>query len=86
MPAHQPGVDAGAVAEQRPDDGDDAFLGREVEWRSALAILLHRNVGVSQTILIAERALQTYFHNTSKCFHTDGEGLEQFELRKLSDP
>ena len=65
--AHPPGVDAGAVAEQRPDDGDDAFLGREVEWRPALAILMNDvNVGDSQAILTST-ALQNYFQNTFEC-------------------
>ena len=40
LATHPPSVDAGAVAEKRPDDGDYAFLSCEVEWRSALAILV----------------------------------------------
>ena len=37
---HPPCVDTGAVAEERPDDGDDALLRRQVERRPPLAILL----------------------------------------------
>ena len=48
LKSSSPGVDAGAVTEQRPDDGDDAFLGREVEWRPALAILLIMSVFLKQ--------------------------------------
>ena len=47
-------MDTGAVAEERPDDGDDALLRRQVERRPALAILL--------------AVIPTFLESTSKLF------------------
>ena len=48
-------MDTGAVAEERPDDGDDALLRRQVERRPPLAILL-------------AAMIPTFLESTSKLF------------------
>ena len=48
-------MDTGAVAEEWPDDGDDALLRRQVERRPPLAILL-------------AAMIPTFLESTSKLF------------------
>ena len=75
------------MTEERPNDGDYAFLGREVEWRPALAILMNDvNVGDSQAILTST-ALQNYFQTLpSACKWSESSEKDRINLSRESSP